>query len=257
MLFLLALGLQYLQNPTVLITGATGRTGSLLYAMLQGDSRVGEVRAFVRSADKARRVLHCTRCDPSEGIYVGNVNDTLSLATASRGVTTVAIAVGVSGGSPPSVQKEVEFEGVEHTVAALAQPANLQAFGASSLRVVLISSRGTTQPSPTPTEGGNILFWKLQAEAFLASSGIGAAIIKPCGLLSLPGNASTLLVGHDDSLLATKSPIITRADVAAVAGEAVVQGSTGLRFDLCSKRGPPPPDLALVLEMARYPWARL
>ena len=48
----------------VLVTGATGKTGLLLYAQLKADPRVGEVRAFVfhgdGATDKARQAL-CVR----------------------------------------------------------------------------------------------------------------------------------------------------------------------------------------------------
>ena len=33
-----------------------------------------------------------------------------------------------------------------------------------------------------PFEGGKVLFWKLNAEAFLMSSGVPAVVVKPCGL---------------------------------------------------------------------------
>ena len=39
-------------NPTVLVTGATGRTGALLYSWLKAKNI--PVRAFVRNATKAR-----------------------------------------------------------------------------------------------------------------------------------------------------------------------------------------------------------
>ena len=83
------------QNATVLITGATGRTGSLLFNSLKAH-RVN-VRAFVRSAEKAAEYLKCSKCDESEGIYVGDVNDTAALNHAALGVSAVAICAGVSG----------------------------------------------------------------------------------------------------------------------------------------------------------------
>merc|ERR1719424_947622 len=52
-------------GATVLVTGATGRTGSLLYAKLKADSRVGTIRALVTSLDKARstRASGRARCE--------------------------------------------------------------------------------------------------------------------------------------------------------------------------------------------------
>ena len=37
------------QPPDVLVTGATGRLGSLLYAQDKADARIGDVRAFVNN----------------------------------------------------------------------------------------------------------------------------------------------------------------------------------------------------------------
>ena len=50
---------------SVLVTGATGRTGSLIYKQLQGSAGVS-VRALVRHRDDARTKLGCTACDESE-----------------------------------------------------------------------------------------------------------------------------------------------------------------------------------------------
>jgi nucleoside-diphosphate-sugar epimerase len=149
-------------GATVLVTGATGRTGSLLYAKLKADSRVGTVRALVTSLDKARSTLKCTKCDPSEGIYLGNVTQLSTLTAAMKGVTTVAITVGASPYSSPDLQRAIELTGVQNQVRALA--AGGGAASAAELRVVLCSSMGTSAPSPKPEEGGSILFWKLNAE---------------------------------------------------------------------------------------------
>ena len=45
LLALLSVGAEAL--PSVLVTGASGRTGYLLYAQLKADKRVGEVRALL------------------------------------------------------------------------------------------------------------------------------------------------------------------------------------------------------------------
>lgn len=238
--------------PRVLITGATGRTGAPLYFQLKAREDIGEVRALVRSVEKARKVLNCSACDASEGIFVGDVTNVTSMVPAAAGMDTVAIAAGVSGFGPGNASRAVEFDGVENTVAAFALPnAN-----SADLRVVLCSSMGTTQPSPKPMEGGDILFWKLNAEAFLGASGIGTTVVKPCGLIDGPRGSNALLVGHDDTLLSTRPPTVSRADVAAVMAEAIVERASGLRFDLCSKAGPPTKDLKGLLATARYAWAR-
>jgi len=238
----------------ILVTGATGRTGALLYHSLRTSGQVS-VRALVRSLDKARRVLRCTQCNEREGIFVGNVNDTAALARAALGVRVVAVAVGVGASAGPSLEREVEYTGVQNQLAALTQIANREAAGGlGGLRIVLCSSMGTSQPPPNL---GGILFWKLNAEAFVASAGVPFAILKPCGLLDTPGNQSTLLVGHDDSFFSIKPPVISRADVAAMMHAAVMQPTfSALRFDICSKPGPPPLSTSALLEQAALPWQR-
>ena len=241
-------------TPVTLVTGATGRTGSLLYLSLKQKGQ--DVRAFVRSADKAREVLNCSACDESEGIYVGNVTDPAALVHAAEGISTVAICVGAGPSSSPEEIKAVEFQGVQNTVAALAQPSNVAAVGLSGLRIALVSSMGTTNPTPDQSEGGQLLlFYKLLAEAFIGASGVPFSIVKPCGLLDTAGGSSTLLIGHDDTLLSTKPPLISRTDVAMVVESTLsYDGAPALRLDLCSTRGPPPSDLSALLDTARYPW---
>lgn len=86
-------------------------------------------------------------------------------------------------------------------VSILAQSARAQNQSLGSLGVALISSMGTTAPNPKPFAGGPLLFWKLQAEAFLATSGLPFAVIKPCGLADGAVGAARLVAGHDDYLL--------------------------------------------------------
>ena len=64
---------------SVIVTGATGRTGKILYKYLKADPRVGEVRALVYGAaggspddrKKAAAALGCSLCDSTEGVYYG------------------------------------------------------------------------------------------------------------------------------------------------------------------------------------------
>ena len=165
---------------------------------------------------------------------------------------TQAIAVGAHT-SNATLMRAIEFDGVENQAAALAS----QASDLSAVRVVLCSSMETTNPHPLPFMGGPVLFWKLNAEAFLGSSGIGSAIIKPCGIEGTYGRGGKHLnVGHDDRLVGTGHGAISRADVAAVMVEAVAQRARDLRFDICVGDGVPTTDLAALLESTRRPWQK-
>jgi hypothetical protein len=113
---------------------------------------------------------------------------------------------------------------------------------------------------------GDILHWKLNAEAFLATSSISTTIVKPCGLpQNMAGKNSTLLVGHHGSITeGSDYHTVSREDVASVMAEAVAlshrQSSTecpavqNLRFDLCSRPGPPTTDLNSLIESAKWEW---
>lgn len=236
----------------VLVTGAAGKTGSQIYKQLKAQG-VKDLRASVYSLDKARSVLGCTKCDASEGIYVGDVTRPETLTESFRNVQTVLCAVGANPDMNATMQKTVEFTGVENQVKALT--AGNPGIAPGKLTFVLCSSMGTTTPNPAPYEGGPILFWKLNAEAFLGSSGVTAVVVKPGGLVDGPQGNSTLVVGHDDALLTeVNPPIVARADVAAVMIAAVAEQSN-LRFGLVSKPGPPG-DIHALLHSARWSWDR-
>jgi uncharacterized protein YbjT (DUF2867 family) len=66
---------------TVLVTGASGQTGSILYKLLRATPGFS-VRAMVRNTTKARAALGCDKCDPSEGIYTGDVTNVTTLTAA-------------------------------------------------------------------------------------------------------------------------------------------------------------------------------
>ena len=107
-------------SRNVLVTGATGRTGKLLYAQLKARDDIAQVRALVRASsdakEKARSALNCTKCDASEGIFYGDVTVPSTLKAPMTGVDTVAITIGVSSMMNKTLVKAVEFIGVENQV---------------------------------------------------------------------------------------------------------------------------------------------
>jgi uncharacterized protein YbjT (DUF2867 family) len=248
-------------NGSVLVLGATGRTGSLVYQQLK-QRGIQNVRALVRSLEKAKDILGCHSCDETEGIYVGDVRNLTSLLPALKGVSTVAIASGAGPNTTIEDIKAIEFLGVQNAVKGLAQDHNQDQFGGiENLRVVLCSSMGTTtMPHDHDHDHGvfeTILFQKLNAEAFLGSVGMVTSIVKPCGLSSTAaaGENATLLASHDDAPTPTGSRMIPRADVARVMSELVVRKPhQNLRFDLCSIEGPVTTNLGELIDSAKWPW---
>lgn len=256
---LLGLGTVAAQQPIV-VTGATGKTGQLLYKQLK--DRNLPVRALVRNVTKARELLGCTACDASEGIFIGDVTEKASLAAVMEGAGSLAIVTSSMpscSGSPPkcvypkgAYPVDVDFNGGKAQVEAFAEARKAAGPG----HVVLCSSMGTTEPDSFLDKlgNGNIGFFKLNEEAALMSAGMPFTIVKPCGLLDTPGGQNQLVVGHDDEIK-LQPPTVARADVARVMLEALLQPSQSrnLRFDLCSKAGTPTTDFAGLFNSARWP----
>jgi uncharacterized protein YbjT (DUF2867 family) len=249
-------------DSTILVTGATGRTGLLVYQMLK--QKGVRTRALVRNVTKAKELLNCSACDASEGIFEGDVTKKESMTAAMAGTTALAITTSAiphckdfrdpktcsypKGGYPV----DVDFKGGKAQIEAFAENRN-----GHTGPVVLCSSMGTTQPDGfLETLGnGHIGFFKLNEEADLMSSGLPFTIVKPCGLSDDAGKQRELVVGHDDEMHEVP-PMIPRADVARVMVEALLkpEEASGLRFDLCSKKGTPTIALDKVFKDAKYPW---
>merc|ERR1712217_629160 len=123
----------------------------------------------------------------------------------------------------------------------------------------MISSMMTEEP-PEP-KSNDVLFYKLNAEAFLESAGVSYAIIKPCGLNQAAAGQRELMVGHDgvEPWFNQGFYMIPREDVANVAAAALTQLPVhSIRFDLCAKlpgSGPPKSPKEL-LEDALLPWEK-
>jgi uncharacterized protein YbjT (DUF2867 family) len=248
----------------VVVTGATGRTGNIIYDLMK--ARGHNVRALVRNATKARDLLKCTKCDESEGIYEGDLTDPKSLAGVMAGASSLMIATSATPYEAPdgsltfhkgAFPIDIDWHGAKNQLQAFAERSGASGPG----HIALISSAGTTKPEdPTSKYFMDYIgFYKLNFEAELMSSGIPFTIIKPCGLDysgTEPGQKE-LLTGHDDSLK-VDFPAIPRADVARVMAAAIEMpdSSANLRFDLCSQEGKPTgdDDLRALLQSARYPW---
>ena len=178
------------------------------------------------------------------------------MASSSLRAGQVAITTGGGGFGNDTLTKAVEFTGVENQAAAIVADAS----DLPKKRIVLCSAKGTgVSPfGPTPSHGPpaflkDIMFWKLNAEAFLAASGIPYAIVKPCGLDATYGRGGKqLLVGHDEQLPHLGE--ISREDTADVMREAIASRASNLRFDLCVGNGAPTTSLPKLLDDARYKW---
>jgi len=234
-------------GETILVTGATGRMGLDMYKSLKGSSQ--DVRALSRTAEKAKEVLGCDKCDESEGIYLGDVTDKDSLVNALKGADTLVIAVGAHGDEPDDVVDKIEWYGVKNQMEALLSD------GKKGKRVVLFSSMSTSKPH------NHVLVDKAKAEKYIIEQGIPYTIVKPCGLSEDEAGDRELLIGHDDVADASKwftqgFYMVPRADVVSVTTAALLSPpSDQMHFDMCAKLpGSGPSDVKKAVEDAGKPW---
>jgi len=253
-------------STTVMITGATGRSGSLVYEALKKDDPSLSLRAFVRNATKAGKVLGCSKCDESEGIFVGDLNKPETLTAGMKGADVLVITTGpiVLPGScklgplgckyaKDATPKITQYDGVKSSVTAFAN--------AGGKRVILMSTMETSSPDNFLDKlgGGHATFYALNGEAWVMASGLEFTIVKACGLSDVPAGHNKLIVGHDDvgfSLMEDHS--VARADVAAVMAAAVTAPEAkNLRFDFCSEKfGKVDKNAEDVLKAAQLPWEK-
>lgn len=262
---------QLVEGRTIVVTGATGSTGSMVYLSLKGTAGV-VVRALVRNASKARDVLHCDKCDDSEGIFEGDVTQPSTLNTVMVDADSLVITTGpayhclVPGAYigckyyPGADPKTMSWLGVKNQVFAFA---NSSGPALADKHIVLISNDLTTVPDNflDKIDSGWGCFYALNGEAFTLSSGVPSTIIKPNGLGDGAAGEKAIVVAHDDagwSPTDLNYEFISRADVARLVTYAATnpQKAAGLRFDVTSMKtgGTPTTDVATVFDAARYPW---
>jgi len=261
MLAFLMLALSPASALKVLVTGAGGRTGRLVFEQLQQDasmSPVGLVRS--RKAEKALRKVGAGDDD----IVRGDVMDTDVLAGAMAGCDGVVLCTSaVPQIKPLSIVKllfkktvlrradpgrpQFRFSpgGTPEEVDWLGAKTQIDAAKAAGVkRFVFVSSMGGTQPDNflnsigrrADGSGGDILLWKRKAERYLVASGLEYTIIHPGGLVDDPGAKRELRVGVGDALLQEEFRQVPRADVARVSCAALTSPEAAkVSFDLASR----------------------
>ena len=227
----------------VLITGATGRTGSLVLKKLRQLKDGFEVVGFARSRAKVAEIFGST-----EGFCFGDILDRASLEKAMVGCQALVIltsAVPKMKSLPkPNERPEFEFEaqGMPEQVDWLGQKNQIDVAETVGVQhIVLVGSTGgTNENHPLNSLGnGNILIWKRKAEQYLIDSGIDYTIIRGGGLLDKPGGSRELIVGKNDTLSTSPPngipPHIPREDVANIVVQALKEPSARNKaFDVIS-----------------------
>ncbi|XXG75224.1 hypothetical protein AAC387_Pa07g3780 [Persea americana] len=226
--------------PTVLVTGAGGRTGHIVYKKLKERTDQFIARGLVRTPESKEKIRG------GDDVFVGDIRDAESIVPAVQGIDALIILtsamVKVRPSSDPSKGgREFYFEdgAYPEQVDWIGQKDQIDAAKSAGVKhIVLVGSMGGTIPNhPLNSFGnGNILVWKRKSEQYLADSGVPYTIIRPGGLLDTEGGLRELLVGKDDELLKTETKTIPRADVAEVCVQALQFEEAKFKaFDLASK----------------------
>ena len=228
----------------VLVTGATGRTGSLVLQKLRDEPDEFEAIGLARSSKKIKELFGST-----EDFFIGDIKDQSSLEPALQGCSALVILTSAVPKmiAPPLPGERPQFEyepdGMPETVDYYGQKNQIDAAKKAGVEhIVLVGSMGGTNPNnPLNRIGnGNILVWKRKAEQYLIDSGIDYTIIRAGGLLDKEGGVRQLLVGKDDALLNNPPDgiptSIPRADVASIVVRALTEpNARNKAFDIISK----------------------
>ena len=205
-------------SGTVLVAGATGRTGRFITEQLVAKGY--NVRAMTR-----RDLTDAADTFGQDYDWVqGDVRDVDTLKLAMEGVTHVICAIGSTQSYGPNSPEYVDYGGVRN-LADVAKEFEVKHF-------VLVSSMGVTQQDHFLNKvRGNVLIWKFLGEEHLRRSGLNYTIVRPSGLQNMPGGVMSieLLQGDDPA----KQGLVTRADVAAVTIEALSnEGAVNKTFEI-------------------------
>lgn len=247
----------------VLVTGAGGRTGRLVYQQLAENPKV-EAVALARST-KAQKSLKKLVKTPN--IVAVDIADSTKLEAAMQGCDAVVLCTSAvpkiklfsivkvlwaklrkkEGVRPEfsfpenGTPEEIDWLGAKKQIDAAVKSGTVKHF-------VFLSSMGGTQPENflntigrrDDGSGGDILLWKRKAERYLIDSVLDYTIIHPGGLIDEdpdPTKQRELLIDVDDKLLELKSRRIPRNDVARVCCASLFDPrAKNKSFDIASKK---------------------
>ncbi|KAJ6803009.1 uncharacterized protein M6B38_108415 [Iris pallida] len=226
---------------TVLVTGAAGRTGQIVYRKLKERRDKFVARGLVRTEESKEKI------GGADDVFVADIRDAERIVPAVQGVDALIILTSavpkMKPGFDPSKGGRPEFyyeDGLyPEQVDWIGQKNQIDAAKAAGVKhIVQVGSMGGTNPNhPLNSLGnGNILVWKRKAEQYLADSGVPYTIIRAGGLQDKDGGVRELIIGKDDELLQTDTKTITRADVAEVCIQALQFEEAKFKaFDIASK----------------------
>lgn len=239
----------------VLVTGATGQTGSIVVHKLRERADEFDVVGLVRSEVKAQKKLGSL-----DGVVVGDITDRVSIDSAIAGCDALVIlssAMLVMKGPPqPGQRPELEFPqgGYPEDVDYNGHRNVIDAAVAAGVKhIVIVGSMGGTDENHylNTLGNGNILIWKRRTEQYLIDSGITYTIVRAGGLIDERGSHREIIVGKDDLFFIPDRNMphkLPRADVAEVVVRALLEpNAQNKAFDVVTREegeAPPTSDFA-------------
>mmetsp|Transcript_16605 Transcript_16605/g.30206 ORF Transcript_16605/g.30206 Transcript_16605/m.30206 type:complete len:335 (-) Transcript_16605:66-1070(-) len=257
----------------VIVTGAAGRTGKLVFAILNADEQFQAV-GLVRTESSGKKLMHEVKCgldqvvvsdvtqldiESEDGIPQG-LNGAEAMVICTSAVPNISkssvlkallkVPMNVIMGEKPFnfrslrfryrpglYPEKVDYEGQKKQI-DLAKKLGIK-------QVVVVSSMGGTDPSnflnsigkgKDGSGNGDILLWKRKAEKYLVETGLRYSIIHPGGLLDTPAGTQQLILDVDDKLLKNEKRSISRGDVANLCVAALTVGhGRDVSFDCISR----------------------
>jgi len=246
----------------VLVTGASGRTGQLVFEALLKDPRFAP-KALVRSERSAKNLRKAVPATGLDQIVICDVSadlgDAKSIPKGLEGCQAMVICTSAVPrisklslvkailNAPVNLvrgKKAIDFRTLKFVWKNGGYPELVDYKGAVAQinlakqmqmkQVVVVSSMGGTDPSnflnavgknKDGSGNGDILLWKRKAERYLVEeTDLSYAIIHPGGLVDTPAGVEDFVLDVDDKLMQNKKRSISREDVANLCVAALVHG---------------------------------
>ena len=243
-------------STKIVVTGAAGRTGSLVFSKLIADPRFDAV-GLVRSETSAKKLISKTKCELNEVVVCDVTNmefggeddhpwprildgaEAMVICTSAVPQISKSSVIKAMLKAPINVlsgEKAINFRDFKFKFKPGQYPERVDYVGQTKQidfakklgikHVVLISSMGVLDPDnflnsigkdKNGDGHGDILVWKRRAEKYLCLSGLRYSIIHPGGLMDTDESKMKLVLDVDDNLMRREKKSIARGDVAELA----------------------------------------
>lgn len=217
-------------SGTVLVAGATGRTGQWVVKRLQYYGI--DHHLFVRSGEKA---LEAFGPEIVDRISIGRIENQDEIDAAVKNADAVICAIGGNVMDPETPPPSaIDRDGVMR-LAFRSKECGIKKF-------ILVSSLSVTKPDHPLNKYGNVLTMKLEGEnevhRLYGEEGYSYTILRPGGLIDEGGPLQHKLIFGTGDRIATGT--INRSDVAEVAVEALwVPEAHNLTFEFIQGEAAP------------------